>query len=120
MFLQKQRMRAGSGHLGEVGLDRSEGLVFRSVEEVGELPLMDAVVIHLLVVEPGGADELVRPKSMQEFGAQQCIRRQRPILGKPLRKGPGAEVQAKAFLAMDGNTLARLTLVVGPVRTNVS
>jgi hypothetical protein len=105
-------MGAGSGHLGEVHFERLEYLVFRHVEEVGELPVVDAVVIHLLVVEPGGTDELVRPESMQERCTQACVGRQRPVLGKPLRERAGTEMQTKAFPDVDGNALARLALVV--------
>jgi hypothetical protein len=49
-----------------------------------EFSLMDAIVIDLLVMEPGGADELVRSESMQELRAQARIRGQRPILADPL------------------------------------
>jgi hypothetical protein len=69
VLLQKQRMWAGGCHLRQVGLDRLECLVFGSTEEVGELPVVDAIVIDLLVMEPGRADELVWPESMQELGA---------------------------------------------------
>src|SRR5690349_12012105 len=105
-------MRAEGCHLGEVGLNGLECLVFGSTEEVGELSLMNAVVVDLLVVEPGGADELVRPESMQEYRAQPRIRGERPVLGKPLRERAGTEVQAETFPDVGGNTLACLSLVV--------
>jgi len=47
--------------------------VFRSVEEIRELPLMHAVVIDLLMVEPGRTDELVRPEVMEKLRAQTRI-----------------------------------------------
>src|SRR2546428_13266019 len=105
-------MRAGCGHLREVGLDRSECLMFGSVEERGELSLVDAVVVDLLVVEPSRTDELVRPKLRQDLCAQTGIRRQRPILSKPLGEGPGADAHAEPLLDMDSNALTRIAMVV--------
>jgi len=66
VLLLEQRMRTRRGHLREVGLDGSEYLVFGLAEEICELSLVDTVVVDLLVVEPGGADELVRPEVMEE------------------------------------------------------
>ena len=112
MLLHKQGMRAGNGHLGQVGFNGSECSVFRSAEEVRELSLVNAIVVDLLVMESRGADELVRPESMEELGAYARIGRQRPVLGKPLREGPVADAEAEAFLDVGRNTLPGLTLVV--------
>ena len=66
-------MRAGGGHLREVGFEGSACLVFRVAEQRGVLPLIYAVMVDLLVVEPGGADEVVRPKLRKERWAQARI-----------------------------------------------
>src|SRR5712691_9544612 len=105
-------MRAGRGHVREVSLDRLECLMFGSVEERGKLSLVDAVVVDLLVVEAGGADELVRPELRQELCAQTGIRRQLPVLGKPLGEGSGTDAQAEPLLDMDSNALARVAAIV--------
>ena len=83
-------MRTGSRHLGEVGRKRLECLMFGSVQKSTKLSLVDAIVIDLLVMEPGGADELVRFEAMEEFRAQARIGGQRPIFGQPLGETPGA------------------------------
>ena len=105
-------MRAGRGHLREVGPDRSEWLMFGSVKERCKLSLVDAVVVHLLMVEPGRADELVWPKLRKERWSQACISGQLSILSKPLGERSGADAEAKAFLEMRGNMLACLTAIV--------
>ena len=64
--------------------ERLECVVFGSAEKGGELPLVDAVVIHLLVMEPGRADELVRLEVREELCTQARIGRQWPVLGQPL------------------------------------
>jgi hypothetical protein len=69
-------------------------LVFRVAEQVGELPLMDAIVVDLLVVEPGGAEKLVRPELMEELWAQTGIGGQLPVLGKPLGEGSRTDAYA--------------------------
>ena len=116
MLLQKQRMRAGGRHLGQVRLDGSECLVFVLAEERCKLPAVDAIVIDLLVVEPCGADELVRPELRQERCPQARIGRQRPILGKPLGERPGAEGEAKTFLEVGGNLLTGVAAIVARER----
>ena len=105
-------MRAGGSHLGEVGFERLECSVFGSAQEVGELSLVDTVVIDLLVMEPGRADELMRSESMQEFRVQPRIGGQRPILGKPLGEGARADFQAEALLNVGRNALTCLPVVV--------
>ena len=105
-------MRAGGGHLREVGLDWPECLVFGSAEEICELPLVDAVVVHLLMVKTRGADELVWPELRKERWSQACISGQLSILSKPLGESAGADAEAKAFLEMCGNMLACLTAIV--------
>ena len=55
--------------------------MFSLVEEVCEFSLVDTVVVHLLVVEPRGADELVRRELREQFPAQARMRSQWPILG---------------------------------------
>jgi hypothetical protein len=81
-------------------------------EEICKLPAVDAIVIDLLVVEPCGADELVRPELRQERCPQARIGRQRPILGKPLGERPGTEGEAKAFLEAGGNLLTGIAVIV--------
>src|SRR6266446_2058594 len=104
-------MRAGRGHLHEVRLNGLESLVFRSVEERRELPLMDAVVVDLLVVKSCGANQLVRPERMEERWAQTRISGQLPILGKPLGEGAGTDAQAEPLLDMNSNALARVAAI---------
>src|SRR5438128_11214235 len=105
-------MRTGCRHLREGGFERLECLVFGSAEERRELPVMDAVVVDLLVVKPGGADELMMPKLREEFCAQTRIGGQLAIRSQPLGEGPGADVHAEPLLDMDGNALARVATVV--------
>ena len=61
MLVLEERMRVRHGHLRKIRLKRLQCMVFGSTEESRELPAVDTVVVHLLVMEPGGADELGRP-----------------------------------------------------------
>src|SRR4029453_3830169 len=61
VLVLEERMRVRHGHLRKIRLKRLQCTVFGSTEESRELPAVDTVVVHLLVMEPGGADELVRP-----------------------------------------------------------
>jgi len=94
-------MRTRRGHLREVGLDGSEYLVFGLAEEICELSLVDTVVVDLLVVEPGGANQLVWPELKQELWAQTGIGGQLPILGQPLGERSGADAHAEPLLDME-------------------
>jgi hypothetical protein len=112
VFLLKERMRARGGHLGKVGLDGSECLVFGSVEEIRELSLVNAVVVDLLVMEPGGTDEGVRREAREGMRAQPRVGCQRPILGKPLQEGTGAHAYAETLLDPLCHAPTRLAPVV--------
>src|SRR5262252_8393581 len=105
-------MRASSGHLGQVRFERLECVVFGSAKKGGEFSLVDAVVIHLLVMEPGRADELVRLEVREELCTQASISSQWPVLGKPLGKCSGAEVQAEAFLDVCGDVVTRIAAII--------
>src|SRR5712691_9797792 len=69
-------------------------------------------MVDLLVVEPGGANQLVWPELKQELWAQTGIGGQLPILGKPLGEGPGADAHAEPLLDMDGNAFACVATIV--------
>ena len=52
LFLEK-RVRTGSGHLGKVRCNGAEGLVLLVGEDEGELALMQAIRVDLLVMQTG-------------------------------------------------------------------
>ena len=83
-----------------------------SVQEIAKLSLVDAVVVDLLVMEPGGTDELVQLVLMEEFRAQARIRGERPVLGKPLRERPGTDPEAEVFLEVGHDCLACLAAII--------
>ena len=82
------------------------------MEESGELSLMHAVVIDLLMVESGGADKLVRPELRKERWSQARISGQLPVLRQPLGERSGADADAEPFLDMDSNALTRIAAIV--------
>ena len=78
---------------------------------MGEFSLVDAKVVDLLVMEPRGADELVRPELVEECWPQARIRGELAIFREPLRKRAGTDDEAKAFLDLGSHALARLAAI---------
>ena len=112
MLFLEERVRTGSGHLGKVRCNRAEGLVLLFGEDEGELALMQAVGVDLLVVESGGADEGVRREAREGAGAQARVGGEFPVLGQPLREGTGTHAEAETLLDPLCHAPTRLATVV--------
>ena len=112
MLFLEERVRTGGGHLSEVRCNGAESGMLLFGEDEGELALMQAVGIDLLVMEPGGADEGVRREACEGAGAQARVGGEFPVLGQPLRKGTGAQAQAETFLDPLCHAPTRLATVI--------
>jgi len=85
-------------HLGEIIRQRKICVVFSSAQDVVELPLMQAVGVDLLVMQPRGTDKLMWFVAEADLVAQPMIGGKWLVLGEPRGECARRDSESIAFL----------------------